>query len=83
MLSGLRYCNNSDGKLFKGFIAQFLKSNGESEVLEFGAMDNADNAVDANNCGTVPGLYSPIEDDITNFAIYADKNDIEGLYFVT
>ena len=42
-----------------------------------------DLSADANNCFPIDGSFAVVEDDIVNFAIYVDSNDVEGLHFIT
>ncbi len=71
----MRYCINATGLLFKGFEAKFSSSTGET-TQKYGTMDNA--AADANNCKS----FESVTEDVTQFGIYVDSNDVEGLHFV-
>ena len=42
-----------------------------------------DPTADADLCFPSNGAVAKIDDDVVNFAIYADSNDVEGLHFLT
>ena len=44
-------------------------------------MDDA--VADANVCFPTNGVFSPVDDEYVNFAIYVDSNDVEGLLFIS
>ena len=77
---GVRYCLNAFGLLFKGFQVRYQTTTDFAEQ-SFGTLDDLD--ADADNCFPVDGSFEEVTEDILNFAVYADSNDVEGILFRT
>ena len=59
---------------------RYSTSNGNVDHT-FGTMDNP---ITASLCTpALPGSFAALSEDVVNWAVYSDENDIEGILFVT